>query len=105
MKIAEVQEEEKWVDTRTWMAAFYWEKFSSGLMPLEFLITSLVSKEIMLGRYNIALIYKLCLPIEKIAQEEKMKLVEECRATGLKFTNKSLTDAAKILYTLKKIGI
>lgn len=97
-------QKEKWIDTRSWMANFYWVGYKTRQLPLSFILTSLVSKEIMLKSYYVAMNFKEFLPIEQIPHEEKKKLVEECNATGLPFTNKTITDAARILYTLKKIS-
>jgi Mg/Co/Ni transporter MgtE len=68
---------------------------------LEYLITSDVPKEVILKVYKILVNEKQITIIENLAEEEKKKLVDECRETGLKFTNKSLTNAAKILHVLK----
>jgi hypothetical protein len=37
-------------------------------------------------------------------ESEKTDLVRECRATGIRFTNESLRQAARILHTLKFIS-
>ena len=42
-------------------------------------------------------------PIENLSHENKMSLVNECRMTGEKYTNESLTDQCRILYLLKTI--
>jgi hypothetical protein len=43
-------------------------------------------------------------PIENLPEEIKMDLVRECRQTGLKFTNETLREAARVLHTLKFIN-
>jgi len=39
-------------------------------------------------------------PIENLSHENKMSLVNECRMTGEKYTNESLTDKCKIIYLI-----
>ena len=71
---------------------------------LDFLIESGVPKRILLRLYHLFLLEENLTPIEDLPEETKKELVKECRATGLKFTNKSLIEAARILHTLKFIG-
>lgn len=98
------QHTENWIDTRTWMSSFYYSQYKAGKLPLSFLITATVPKEIFLITYRVFLNYKQFDPIENLPEPEKKKLVEECRATGLKFSNRTLIEAAKILYTIKNIS-
>jgi hypothetical protein len=70
---------------------------------LDFLITSEVPRRVLLRRYQL-LINEGTIKIEDLPDDEKKKLVSQCRATGLRFTNESLRDAARILHTLKTIS-
>jgi hypothetical protein len=70
---------------------------------LDFFIASEVPKRVLLRTYEL-LVREDLTPIEKLPEEIKMDLVRECRATGLKFTNDSLRNAARILHTLKFIN-
>lgn len=70
---------------------------------LDFLVTSEVPKRVLLRRYELLLMDGLS-KIEDLTVEVKNELVKECRQTKLKFTNKSLTEAARILHVLKFIN-
>jgi hypothetical protein len=70
---------------------------------LDFFIESEVPKRVLLRTYEL-LVREDLTPIENLPEGLKMNLVRECRATGLKFTNESLRDAARILHTLKFIN-
>ena len=69
-----------------------------------FIISAVVPKKILLKTYEIFVRDEIILPIEILNKEDKMKLVDKCRETGLKFTNQSLSDAARILHTLNLIN-
>ena len=71
---------------------------------LEFLIESEVPKTVLIHTYNVFLKDEVLVPVELLTTEEKMKLVDKCRTTDLKFTNETLTDAARILYTINFIN-
>lgn len=83
------------------MASFYNKKYKEG--QLRFIITAVASKKVMTERYNVAVNSKEFLPIELLLPEEKEKLRSECLATGLKFTNRQMNEACRILYILKQI--
>ena len=70
---------------------------------LDFFIKCEVPKRVMLKTYYL-LIKEDLTKIEDLPEDIKMNLVRECRDTGLKFTNESLRDAARILHTLKTIN-
>jgi tRNA nucleotidyltransferase/poly(A) polymerase len=70
---------------------------------LDYLIESAVPRKVLLRRYELLLMENLT-PIENLPDEIKKELVRECRATGLKFTNETLRNAARILHTLKFIN-
>lgn len=69
---------------------------------LDFLITSEVPRRVLLTRYKLFLNEGLT-KIEDLPEDKKKELVDECRETGLSFTNESLRQAARILHTLKFI--
>jgi hypothetical protein len=62
-----------------------------------------VAKIIMIGIYNKWIKDELT-PIEDLPREEKLKLVDECRATGNNYTNKTLIEQCKILYLIKNLN-
>lgn len=68
------------------------------------IVESQASKTIMLQTYRLLIQDNSLQEIEKIPIDDKIKLVDECRSTGMAFSNKSLTDAAKILHTIKFIN-
>lgn len=70
------------------------------IFPLDFLITSMVPRIVLLKMYEVIIAYKVSIPIELLLKEEKIALTDKCRETGLFFTNKTLTEASMILYTL-----
>jgi hypothetical protein len=70
---------------------------------LDFFITSPVHSRVLLRTYDL-LVKEDLIKIEDLPEDLKMDLVRECRATGLKFTNESLREAARILHTLKFIN-
>ena len=86
------------------LSAFFLTMFNKDNSSLGFLIESYVPKYILLKTYQTLLKESELIPIENLMIEEKIKLADECRSTGLKFTNQSLTDAAKILHTIKFIN-
>jgi hypothetical protein len=69
---------------------------------LDFFIESEVPKRVLLRTYEL-LVRENLTPIENLPEEIKKELVIECRATGIRFTNKTLREAARILHTLKFI--
>ena len=69
-----------------------------------FVISAVVPKKILLRTYEMFVRDEILLPIEILNKEDKIKLVCKCRETGIKFTNQSLSDAARILHTLNLIN-
>ena len=63
-----------------------------------------ISKKVMLLIYNDLLSDGWITPIENLIEYDKQQLVNECRATGLNFTNETLINSAKILHTIKFIN-
>jgi hypothetical protein len=87
------------------LSAFFVGLYNKGeYNPLRYLIESNVPKSVMKRVYEIMVIDGLLMPIENIGTEIKIELVNECRATGIFFTNERLIDAAKILHTIKFIN-
>lgn len=84
--------------------AFYLMMYNAGTVSLLLLLDSVVPKEVFLSTYKTFVAEKVIPPIEELPKEEKLKLVDECRQTGLKFTNETLTNSARILYVLKYIN-
>jgi hypothetical protein len=70
---------------------------------LDFFIESEVPKRVLLRTYEL-LTNEGLTKIEDLPKDIKMNLVKECRATGLRFTNDTLRNAARILHTLKFIN-
>lgn len=86
------------------MTSFFVGMVNRDKNNFKFLISSGVPKNILLKTYKMFIRDELFLPIELLLKEEKMKLVDKCRETGLRFTNESLSDAARILQTLNLIN-
>ena len=63
---------------------------------------TIVAKRILLRMYT-RFVSEGLSPIENLSHEDKMSLVNECRMTGEKYTNETLTDQCRILYLLKTI--
>jgi hypothetical protein len=70
---------------------------------LDFFIESEVPKRVLLRTYEL-LVKENLTKIEDLPESEKTDLVRECRATGIRFTNETLRQAARILHTLKFIN-
>lgn len=83
------------------MAPLYVKYYQDGKFKL--LITTIVSKILLIELYNILINSKEILPIELLLQPEKEKLRSECLETGLNFNNREMNNACRILYTLKNI--
>lgn len=71
---------------------------------LQHIIDSVISKKVMLLIYRDLIKDKWLTPIEDLPTYEKQQLVNECRDTGLFFTNETLIRSAKILHTIKFIN-
>lgn len=78
--------------------------YNNGKYPLDYLIDAAVPKKVLLSMYDLCIKYEYFMPIELLQIEDKKELVSKCRETGLTFTNQSLTDASKILYTINFIN-
>jgi len=63
---------------------------------------TIVAKRILLRMYT-RFVSEGLSPIENLSHEDKMSLVNECRMTGEKYTNETLTNQCRILYLLKTI--
>ena len=86
------------------LTVFFLDMFKKDTSTLPFLFESYVPKDVLLSTYK-ALVYdKSLVPIEYLPVEEKIKLVEQCKETGIKFDNRKLTSSARILHTLKFIN-
>lgn len=86
------------------LSAFFVSMYNKDKKNLSFLIESYAPKDVMGKVYKIMVRDKLLIQVENLPEINKRELVSECRATGLEFTNKTLTDAAKILHTIKFIN-
>lgn len=87
------------------LTILYYKLFNEDLNKwLVHIIECAVPKKVLLKKYEIGLYYKEFEPINEIAETEKRRLTETARSTGIKFTNKTLIEACKIIYYLQKIG-
>lgn len=86
------------------LTAMYVTMYNESPKVLLHIIESEVSKTIMLQTYRMLVNDGSMPEIEKIPIPDKIKLVDECRITGMVFNTKSLTDSAKILHTIKFIN-
>lgn len=86
------------------LTAMYVTMYNDNPKVLFHIVESQASKTIMLQSYRMLVNDGSMPEIEKIPIVDKIKLVDECRETGMAFNNKSLTDASKILYTIKFIN-
>lgn len=86
------------------LVAFYLGMYNSGQVSLMLLLTTGVAKEVFLSTYKMFVLDKSITPIEKLPEDEKIKLVSECKETGINFTNSTLTDSARILHIIKFIN-
>jgi hypothetical protein len=85
------------------LASKFVSMYNRNKSMLDFFIESEVPKRVLLRTYEL-LVRENLTRIENLPEEIKKELVRECRATGLKFTNETLRDAARILHTLKFIN-
>lgn len=86
------------------LVSFYIGMYNTGKVSLMLLFTTGVSKDVFLTTYRSFIKEEILIPIEKLPNEEKLKLVSECKETGLNFSNETLTNSAKILHTIKFIN-
>jgi len=85
------------------LASKFVAMYNRNKSMLDFFIESEVPKRVLLRTYEL-LVRENLTPIEDLPEEIKKDLVRECRQTGIKFTNETLRDAARILHTLKFIN-
>lgn len=86
------------------LTAMYVNMYKENPKVLFHIIGSQASKLVMLQTYRMLVNDGSMQEIENIPIFEKIKLVDECRATGTPFNNQNLTDAARILHTIKFIN-
>ncbi len=92
----------EYISVQTSMVAFYYFQYLKG--EINHIISCLVPRKILLRQYEVMINLKEISPIETLPEAEKEKLRSECQATGLKFNNREMNNAARILYTLKNIS-
>lgn len=63
-----------------------------------------VAKITMIQVYESFIKEGILISIEKLSFEDKMSLVDECRATGATFTNETLIQQSKILHVIRTIN-
>lgn len=71
---------------------------------IKFFFEGAVPQDIFLSIYKTFIKENGLIPIEDLPKEKKIELTTECRKTGLNFTNETLTNACRILYTLNFIN-
>lgn len=86
------------------LTAMYVTMYKENEKVLFHIIDSQASKTIMLQTYRMLINDGSLQSIEDIPVFDKIKLVDECRSTGIIFNNKNLTDASRILHTIKFIN-
>jgi hypothetical protein len=86
------------------LVSFYLGLYNTGKVSLMLLFTTGVAKEVFLSTYRSFVNDEILVSIESLPTEEKLKLVSECRETGLNFSNETLINSAKILHTIKFIN-
>jgi len=84
------------------LSAFFIDMYRKDNSVLKFFFESSVPKSIFLSNYKTFVRENGLIPIENLMIEEKIKLADECKATGI--TKNILADAARILHTLKFIN-
>lgn len=63
-----------------------------------------VARYVMKQVYNEFVKDKTITPIEELSFDEKMSLVDECRATGGTFTNETLIEQSKMVHLIRTIN-
>lgn len=63
-----------------------------------------VARYVMIQVYNEFVKDKILMPIEELSFDDKMSLVDECRATGEFFTNETLIEQSKMLHVIRTIN-
>lgn len=86
------------------LSAMYLTMYQKDKKYLKDFIECTVPRETLLKVYSLFVKEENILPIEKLPELEKVALVNECRETGINFTNINLINSAKILHTLKFIN-
>lgn len=86
------------------LVAFYLSMYNAGTASLLLLIDTPVSKDVFLSTYKMLIADKSIAKIEDLPNDDKIKLVTECRKTGLNFSNETLINASKILHVINFIN-
>lgn len=86
------------------LTAMYVGVYNNDPKMLQHIIDSQASKIIMLQTYRMLVKENSLQEIHDIPISDKIKLVDECKLTGLKFNNERLIQACQILHTLKFIN-
>lgn len=84
------------------LSAFFVTMYNKNNLSATFLFESYVPNYVLIKTYKNFVREKILTPIEDILIEEKIKLWEECKATGVE--KNKIVDAAKILHTIKFIN-
>lgn len=63
-----------------------------------------VAKIVMISTYNSFVRNKEIKPIEELPEEEKKRLVAECREMKKDYTNTTLIEQVKVLYVIENIN-
>lgn len=72
---------------------------------LQHILQAGVSKIVLIKLYEVAVVLNQITAIEFLPQYKKQSLVDECRATGINFTNETLIRSCRILYVLKSMSV
>lgn len=86
------------------LTRFFLDMYDRDERTLAFLIDGVVPKKVFLLEYYSFVECEMISEIELLLKKEKEKLVAKCKETGIKFSNKTLTDAARVLYTINFIN-
>lgn len=84
------------------LTVFFIEMIKRDETALGFVLTSVVPVKVFISMYKLFIKENGLIPIENLLVEDKMKLWNECKATGI--SKDKIVDAAKILHTLKFIN-
>lgn len=84
------------------LSAFFVTMFNKDKSSFNFLCEGNVPNHVLKKTYQNFINEKILIPIEDLLIEEKTKLWEECKLTGV--NKNKIVDASKILYTIKFIN-
>lgn len=84
------------------LSAFYTSMYNNKTASLILLAETKVANDVMVSTYKKFVTEEILTPIENLMIEEKIKLWEECKETGV--DKNKIVDAAKILHTIKFIN-